>query len=309
MEIPFSSKTAEAVPSSASDTTTSGSSTDSSSTASPTPEKKQKPKDTYQLHIELQYPSVPPLTGLGKLESRQRLRSVDNIEKQKRLREEARNSLESYIYRLSDLLQEDNAQTPFYEFSKAEERQLLRRKLDDVVVWLGDAGEDADTAELWSKRGELEAIERPIQNRNMEYSAAPQAVQDLQQAIYAGRVFLASARENMTLEAATGIPSKYTIEELEKIEKQVNEIASWLEEGIKKQNLLPKNEDPVLLEKDLRTRGVAMQKDVLKLLRRKAPKVKPSSSSSEGSSSTRSTSSTSSGTTASAAEETVHDEL
>lgn len=80
---------------------------------------------------------------------------MQRAERSRQQREEARNSLESYLYRLRDLL-DGNEEAPFIIFSKESERTKMTDLLQSTSVWLNENGETADLLDLWSKR---EAIE------------------------------------------------------------------------------------------------------------------------------------------------------
>ena len=81
-----------------------------------------------------------------------RLRDLDQAESRKRNREEARNGLEAYLYRLRDHL--DAAE--FMEASTEAERIKIRKQLDEANQWLWDAAETAPTKDLRSAKSELE---------------------------------------------------------------------------------------------------------------------------------------------------------
>ena len=147
--------------------------------------------------------------------------------------------------------------------------------------------------------GDRRALEKPIQFRYKENEDAPRELDSLQQALTAGDFFLKSARENRTLEAAADLPHKYTLEELDAVEKRLNETIEWLKTGMEAQKKLKKNEDPVLISAEMKARGVTLQNQVMKLLKRKNPKpVKKTTSSSTTATETKATGS------ATAAEET-----
>jgi hypoxia up-regulated 1 len=115
-------------------------------------------------------------------------------------------------------------------------------------------------------------LEKPIQFRYKENEDAPRELDALQQALTAGDFFLKSARENRTLEAAADLPHKYTLEELDAVEKRLNETVEWLKAGMEVQKKLKKNDDPVLISAEMKARGVTLQNQVMKLLKRKNPK-------------------------------------
>jgi hypoxia up-regulated 1 len=77
------------------------------------------------------------------------------MEKSKQLREEAHNTLEGYLYKLRDLLN-DGPETPFTKCSQPSERKVLSNSLSETIEWLHDEGDTADILQLWEKRSVLE---------------------------------------------------------------------------------------------------------------------------------------------------------
>lgn len=80
---------------------------------------------------------------------------MQRAERSKQQREESRNLLESYIYRLRDLL-DGNEEAPFTLFSKESEREKMADLLQTTSSWLHENGETADLLDFWSKREALE---------------------------------------------------------------------------------------------------------------------------------------------------------
>lgn len=83
-----------------------------------------------------------------------RLRELRAAETRKRTREEARNTLEAYTYRVRDLLEKS-------EFTKAAtkaELSAIGGLRDEVAEWLGDYAETASTKELKQKKADLEYV-------------------------------------------------------------------------------------------------------------------------------------------------------
>lgn len=83
--------------------------------------------------------------------------AIDKEEAAKRRKEEARNSLEGYLYRVRDLL-EDGPETPFMKCSQKTERTAMGEKLEETFRWLHDHGDDADTVDYILKRTALEYV-------------------------------------------------------------------------------------------------------------------------------------------------------
>lgn len=80
------------------------------------------------------------------------MRDLDTAETRKRDREEARNGLEAYTYRLRDQLESP----AFVDASTEAERVQIRKKLEEASEWMWDQAETASTKELRSAKAELE---------------------------------------------------------------------------------------------------------------------------------------------------------
>jgi hypoxia up-regulated 1 len=103
------------------------------------------------------------------------------------------------------------------------------------------------------------------------------------------RLFLTEARENLTAEASAGLPSKWTKEELDGLEKTLRDHERWLVEWVEKQKVIRSNEDPVIETTEMKARAKVLEQHLQRLWRRKVPKVKPKrTSTSESATATRS---------------------
>lgn len=69
------------------------------------------------------------------------MQELDLKDALRREREDARNSLESFVYRTLDFLYDEVVETVASE----EQREELREKLSETSDWIYDEGEHADT--------------------------------------------------------------------------------------------------------------------------------------------------------------------
>ncbi|KAJ7468455.1 Hsp70 protein-domain-containing protein [Mycena latifolia] len=264
----------------------SDSSSSSSASATPsaasnsTPEKekdekkKAPPKDnTIALNTSVVFPTIPPMTVDRKKNARSRLRAIDLDEAAVARKEEARNSFESYLYRLRDLLDEENRGTPFKQCSQESERKALAEKLDESFAWLHDRGDVAETSQFLDKRNAIETLERPIVHRYQEIEAFPTALNNSQMWNWSTRMFLTEAYANMTAEETADLPSKWTREELAALEKTLKEHETWLNEWVEKQKAVKMNEDPVIETKEMKARAKVLETALARLVKRKVPKT------------------------------------
>jgi hypoxia up-regulated 1 len=85
------------------------------------------------------------------------LLNLDSSELIKRRKDEARNSLEGYLYRLRDLLEGDPL-SPFMNCSTEAERRKLEEKSSEIFSWMYEFGDEASTGELWEKKDSIEWV-------------------------------------------------------------------------------------------------------------------------------------------------------
>jgi hypoxia up-regulated 1 len=215
------------------------------------------------------------------------------VEAAKQRREEARNTLEGYLYRVRDLLADENEEHPFRKCSQASERKALAEKLEESITWLHEKGDVAETYQFYDKRNAVEyvltcyvrghetdsllsgrSLERPIVHRYQEIEAFPQALNVSQMWNWSTRLFLQEARTNLTREEKEELPSKWTPEELNALEKSLREHETWLNEWVEKQKSVPFNEDPVIETTEMKARAKALETHLQRLVKRKVPKIK-----------------------------------
>lgn len=83
-----------------------------------------------------------------------RLRDIKTAATRKLAREEARNVLEAYIYRVRDMIEGSS----FVEASLESERKVIREKNEAANEWLWDEADKASTNDLKDKKRELEHV-------------------------------------------------------------------------------------------------------------------------------------------------------
>lgn len=125
-------------------------------------------------------------------------------------------------------------------------------------------------------------------------------------------MFITEARANLTAEQANDIPSKWTVDEIDSLEVALKDHEVWLNEWVEKQKSVKANEDPVILTTEMKARAKTLENSLTKLMRRRLPKVRKTSSSSTTSSTTSSSDSETTSATSAPTEKSSpgpHDEL
>src|SRR6201996_6999320 len=192
---------------------------------------------------------------------------------------------------MRDLLDPENHDTPFKQCSQEAERKAIAEKLEESFAWLHDKGDVAETSQFLDKRNALEyavpffslfalivfafcrTLERPIIHRYKEIEEFPQALNSSQMWNWSTRLFLEEALQNFTAEAAADLPSKWTKEELDGLEKTLKAHEVWLNEWVEKQKAVKTNEDPVIETTEMKARAKVLETALMKLVKRKVPKT------------------------------------
>ncbi|GAA6060896.1 hypothetical protein JCM10212_000179 [Sporobolomyces blumeae] len=218
--------------------------------------------------------TVQPIEGGAmstdeKSEIKKRLRDAKSSLQRKLAREEARNTLEAYIYRVRDLVE----QSSFVSSSVDAERKAIRALNDKTSEWLWDEGESAKTNELKEKKRELEKLVKHVLTRSHEAVSRPELVTRLRELVSTSTTFHSSALKNLTTSAADAV-QRFTTDELTKLSTLVNETTTWLDDLVKKQDKLKAHEDPVLRVADLEKKIKDLESEYGKLFKKKVPRAR-----------------------------------
>ncbi|KAJ5994862.1 hypothetical protein N7481_001839 [Penicillium waksmanii] len=162
------------------------SSTTSASDASTTSVTKDNGKTTVQTKLEIipialkSIPlgtKAPSAAELGRI--RGRLSAFDASDRERVLREEALNELESFIYRSRDLVDNEEFATAI----KEGQLSILQDKLSTSSDWLYEESDNAKTADFQAKLKDLKSIVDPALKRMKESTDRPARIKLLQDMI------------------------------------------------------------------------------------------------------------------------------
>ncbi|KAI9764787.1 MAG: lumenal Hsp70 protein [Geoglossum simile] len=125
-----------------------------------------------------------------------KLAALDKSDEDRRLREEARNNVEAFMYKHRDLL--DDAS--FVEASQETEIDMLRAQIQLTDEWLNEIGADANLAALETRLRELNALVDPINTRIRETSNRPAQIQLLKGALEQTKTLINAMKEQIEKE-------------------------------------------------------------------------------------------------------------
>ncbi|GAA5827900.1 hypothetical protein JCM11251_007722 [Rhodosporidiobolus azoricus] len=220
-----------------------------------------------------------------KADIKKRLRDAKASLQRKIAREEARNVLEAYVYRVRDLLDGGNLESEASVAASIEsERKAVKELMEKTSEWLWDEGEQAETKVLKEKKKELEKLVKHISSRSTEALKRPEAITNLRDALTSSSAFLSSARTNHTAAVAADDPLRFTADELDKLDKLISSTQQWLDDSVKKQEKTKPYEDAVFKVAEVERKLRDLESEVKKLEKKKAPRRKKAVSSSSSSS-------------------------
>lgn len=247
-------------------------STSASFDVPPNSSSKSKIKD-----VKLQHSFSPfPYRQLDRPEKRaatKHLQNLDNFDREQLERGEARNELETIIYKGKEIA----AGETYADFTNEIQRADLDQLLVNIREWMEDHADSATSATLKVKIGELKEVQDRIIQRQVEAESRSQHIDALQMTIKAAQAMIASAKlfeshKNVMNDASSEPPSEasflkfYQQEDITGLEKLVNETVSWLGEKEKAQAKLQSHDDPVLLSNDILARSAQLERFVTNMI-------------------------------------------
>ncbi|KAI3487709.1 hypothetical protein L1887_48315 [Cichorium endivia] len=215
--------------------------------------------------------AVRPMSGDEIKRSKDKLWTMGQAATRKAQREEARNAIESYLYRVRDLVEDST----FAAVAKDAERKAIASKTDELSAWLSDAGETADTATLKLKRASLESLIKPLETRVEQGKLRTAAFAAFETSLSEAREFVAEARANLTAALERNEASKYSVAELDTLSATLDKDAEWFAKGKALQDKKGANDDPALLSTDVDARRKKFSETIAKIKKRRIAKTRP----------------------------------
>lgn len=174
-------------------TTSSAAEASASESADVKPATAKKELVVIPVHFTLEKAGVPQLSKADATTIKDRLKAFDASDKARRQREEALNQLESYTYKVRELIEKED----FIAHSTAKERATLEKKNSAASDWLYDDGADATKEAFKAKLKELQAIVVRVQKRIDETAQRPDVLKNLQEALKSTKDFVADIKDKI----------------------------------------------------------------------------------------------------------------
>jgi heat shock protein 4 len=187
---------------------------------------------------------------------------MSNVDRIVRETSDKRNELESYIYEMRDKIVSES-QLALY--ATEQEKATFSQELESAENWLYEDGFDAAKKTYADKLDGLKNIGSPIQRRQAEAAARPNAVARLQQSVETYKKWLNESQADEKF-------AHITDEERQKAIEKCDEISTWMYDMLDKQGYLPTNADPACTVAEIQAKNTELNSVVSPIMHKPAPK-------------------------------------
>jgi hypoxia up-regulated 1 len=192
------------------------------------------------------------------------------MDRERVLLEEAKNQLESYIYKVKNKLIDEEEKVAIV--STEEQREELNRLAMEAEEWLFDEGDTADLKAVKAKYDELAAPAEKVWFRLAESTARPEAVQNLKDKL---KEF--EEKMNKWLEGKDHI----TDEERSDLASKVESARNWLADKEAEQAAKLGHDDPAFTSSEVPTQMHPILKLATRLQKKPKPKIEKNETSAQ----------------------------
>jgi len=226
------------------------------------PEKKKKIKKT-----NLEFTEIRPL-GWSKAEvdtAFEKEVAMSNVDRVAKETNDARNSLESYIYDMRDkIISESQLAT----YATEDEKSTFSSLLETSENWLYEDGFDATKSVYAEKLKALQDCGTPIEFRQREAKSRPGAIAVLQRTVekYQSWNNVSAGEEQY---------AHITEEEIVKCREACDTAANWMYEMMDKQGSLSPDQDPAVTTEQVNAKSNELTKIISPIMHKPKPKPKP----------------------------------
>lgn len=236
-------------------------------TAAATLTKKAAKKKVIRSELKLQMDSVSPhvvANSDAEIEtSRAKLAHLQLVDDQRREKEEAKNSLEAFIYEVRNKFDDDSE--VIGKVTTEDQREEVQTLLAATAEWLDDEGYDVETALYREKRGAIDILSSPVFSRASELEDRPKAVKAARKRLSDITALLEKWKVTMP---------QVTEDEQADVLKLVYAAEKWIDDNMAKQDETPLSETPVFYAKNVNSQLQPVASLVTRLSRKPKP-VKP----------------------------------
>lgn len=224
-------------------------------------EKKRTIKKTLSYEV-YHVGKIQPLTEELFAESKEKLDYLAQKDKERVMLEEAKNRVESYIYKIKNKLIDD--EDNIAKVTNEAQREELKKLSEDGEEWLYDDGYNADLATMEAKYAELSTPAEKVWSRLKEMTERPAATKDMLTKLTKVEDLIGKWKDSMP---------QITDEEKGDVKQKIEDIRKWISDKEAEQAKKASHEDPIFSSEEVPSQSKPLERLIAKLM--KKPKPKP----------------------------------
>ncbi|TPX44619.1 hypothetical protein SeLEV6574_g04387 [Synchytrium endobioticum] len=195
-----------------------------------------------KLDLSVEYLTFPPLPESLKTAAKRRFAKMDAEDRRRFARDEAKNTLEAFIYSARDFLED----TATHAISTIEQRTHFHDALHKAQSWLFDSTDDDATHDFTDRLQDLQKVHTPFVIRRTEKTKRPEAISTLHESLNGILEYI--EKDNQTDSAVFA-----------GLKDGVKQAKEWIATKQAEQDKLKDHETPVLLSSEIEAKVHELQ--------------------------------------------------
>ncbi|KAJ1665446.1 lumenal Hsp70 protein [Coemansia sp. RSA 1813] len=220
--------------------------------------------EVVKLRLDVENHSLSRLSSEAMERSRSLLKRMDDDDAARIARHSASNQLESLVYQLRDMAEDDDV----IVVTSESQRKALEDAVGAASEWLEESAETAVLSEIEARIAALKELEEPINYRRTQRVKRAEHIDSLKSIIVQAEGLVSMYRKEYSAEELGPV-----VEHLQKLEDTLDDAVQWLESMTAQQEALLPHEDPVLMTADMDSKAVAIERSLTKLVAQQVKRI------------------------------------
>ncbi|KAJ2538246.1 lumenal Hsp70 protein, partial [Coemansia sp. RSA 1933] len=216
------------------------------------------------LSLDVETHGLAKMSSASLERSRDLLQRMDADDTARIARHSTSNNLESLVYQLRDMAEDDDA----IEVTSESQRRALEDAVSAAAEWLEDNVESAPLDEIEAQIASLKALEAPITYRRTQRAKRAGHIDVLRSAIAQAEGLVSMYRAEYSAEELGPV-----MEQLVGLEDALDETVQWLDATTAQQDALQPYEEPVLTTEEMGRRAAEIEKSLTDLVAQQVKRI------------------------------------
>ncbi|KAI9500217.1 Hsp70 protein-domain-containing protein [Coemansia spiralis] len=213
--------------------------------------------EVVKLDLDVEHHGLIKMSNEALKQSRNLLKRMDDDDSARIAHHGAVNQLESLIYHLRDISDEEDV----IAVTSEGQRKVLEKAINSASDWLENSAEEAPIEDIEQQIATLKELESPISYRKTQNSKRTEHIESLKSILSHGEGLVAMYHKEYTLEELEPI-----ITYLQGLEDILDSTSQWLDAMVTQQGTLSLHEDPILTTTDMDSKALEIERALATLV-------------------------------------------